>query len=116
MYEEAIAVSQKAAALYPELRHLLGQAYARAGRRDEALKILAELEKEESTPYGALGLAELHTALGNKDEAFRWLNYEHPHCWVPWIRVNPPFKSLRGDPRFDELLRKMNLPPLDESP
>jgi len=116
MYEEAIEVSQKAAALYPELRHLLGQAYARAGRRDEALKILAELEKEEVDPYGALGLAELYTALGNKDEAFRWLNYEHPHAWVPWIRTNPPFKPLRDDPRFKDLLRKMNLPQLDESP
>ncbi|MCK4785482.1 MAG: tetratricopeptide repeat protein, partial [Desulfobacteraceae bacterium] len=116
MYEEAIEVSQKAAALYPELRHLLGQAYARAGRRDEALKILAELEKEEATPYGALGLVELYTALGNKDEAFRWLAYEHPHCWVPWIRVLPQFKSLRDDPRFKDLLRKMNLPQLDESP
>jgi len=116
MYEEAIEVSQKAAALYPKLRHLLGQAYARAGRRDEALKILAELEKEEATPYGALGLVELYTALGNKDEAFRWLNYEHPHCWVPWIRVLPQFKPLRDDPRFKDLLRKMNLPYRDESP
>jgi len=116
MYEEAIEVSQKAAALHPDLRHVLGQAYARAGRRDEALKILAELEKEEATPYGALGLVELYTALGNKDEAFRWLNYEHPHAWVPWIRTNPPFKPLRDDPRFKDLLRKMNLPQLDESP
>jgi serine/threonine protein kinase/Flp pilus assembly protein TadD len=116
MYEEAIEVSQKAAALYPELRHLLGQAYARAGRRDEALKMLAELEKEEVNPYSALGLAELYTALGNKDEAFRWLNYEHPHAWVPWIRVLPQFKPLRNDPRFKDLLRKMNLPQLDESP
>jgi tetratricopeptide (TPR) repeat protein len=116
MYEEAIDVSQKAASLYPDLRHLLGQAYAKSGRRDEALEILAELEKEEPTPYGALGLAELYIALGNKDEAFRWLNYEHPHAWVPWIRTNPPFKPLRDDPRFHELLRKMNLPPLKESP
>jgi len=112
MYEEAIEVSQKAAALYPELRHLLGRTYAVAGRREEALKILAELEKEEVDPYGALGLADLYTALGKKDEAFRWLNYEHPHCWVPWFRVLPQFKSLRDDPRFKDLLRKMNLPDL----
>jgi serine/threonine protein kinase/Flp pilus assembly protein TadD len=112
-YEETIAVYQKAAALYPGLRYLLGCSYAMAGRRDEALKILAELEKEKPTPFGALGLAELHTALGNKDEAFQWLNYEHPHCWVPWIRVLPQFKPLWDDQRLHDLLRKMNLPPLE---
>jgi len=116
MYEKAIEVSQKAAALYPELRYLLGRTYAIAGKRDEALKILAELEKEEASPFGAFGLADLYTALGKKDEAFRWLNYEHPHCWVPWMRVLPQFKPLRDDPRFKDLLRRMNLPQLEESP
>jgi TolB-like protein/Flp pilus assembly protein TadD len=116
MYEEAIAVFQKAVALYPEeLKYALGRAYELAGRRDEALKILAELEKEEATPFGAWGLASLYTALGEKDEAFRWLNYEHPHAWFPWVRVDPQFVPLRDDPRFKDLLRKMNLPQLDES-
>ncbi|NIO49520.1 MAG: protein kinase [Candidatus Aminicenantes bacterium] len=115
-YEEAIAVFQKAAALYPELRFLLGRAYALAGRRDEALKILAELDEEEATPFGAFGMASLCTALGEKDKAFRWLNYEHPHAWFPWARVDPQFAPLRDDPRFKDLLRKMNLPELKESP
>ena len=113
MYEEAIATAQKGAALYPNIRFILGRAYALAGRRDEALKILAELEKEEASPFGAWGLAVLFTALGNKDEAFRWLNYEHPHAWFPWVRVDPQFVPLRDDPRFKELLQKMNLPPLE---
>lgn len=112
-YEEAIAVSQKAAARYPGLRHLLGEAYARAGQRDKALEILAELEKEEPNPYGAFGLVGLNAALGNKDEAFQWLNYEHPHCWVPWIRVLPQFKPLWDDQRLHDMLRNMNLPPLE---
>ena len=112
-HEEAIAVFQRATARYPNMRCLLGFAYAMAGQRDEALKILAELEKGEPTPFGALGLAELHTALGEKDKAFQWLNYEHPHCWVPWIRVLPQFKPLRDDQRLHDLLRKMNLPPLE---
>ncbi|NIM59154.1 MAG: protein kinase [Candidatus Aminicenantes bacterium] len=115
-HQEAIAVFQKAAELYPELRFLLGRAYALAGRRDEALKILAELEEEEATPFGAFGIASLCTALGEKDKAFRWLNYEHPHAWFPWVRVDPQFVPLRDDPRFKDLLRKMNLPQLDESP
>ncbi|MDH5706450.1 MAG: tetratricopeptide repeat protein, partial [Candidatus Aminicenantes bacterium] len=112
-YEEAIATDRKAASLYPYLRFLLGRAYAMAGQRDEALKILAELEKEEASPFGAWGLAVLYTALGNKDEALRWLNYEHPHAWFPWVRVDPQFVLLRDDPRFKDLLRKMNLPELE---
>ncbi len=116
MDEEAIATHKKAAALYPELRFLLGRSLAMAGRRDEALKILAELKKEEASPFGAWGLASLYTALGEKDEAFRWLNYEHPHGWLAWIRVDPQFVPLRDDPRFKELLRKMNLPEIDKSP
>jgi TolB-like protein/Flp pilus assembly protein TadD len=113
MYEEAIKTAERAAELFPELKYLPGRTYAVAGRRDEALEVLAELEKQEPYPFGAFGLADLYTALGMKDEAFQWLNYEHNHCWVPWSRVLPQFRSLRDDPRFDDLLRKMNLPPLD---
>ncbi len=112
-HDEAIAVFQKASALYPELKYNLGEAYALAGRRDEALEVLAEVEKWPITPIGAISLAGLHAILGNRDEAFRWLNYEHPHAWTPWFRINPSFISFSDDPRFHELLRKMNLPPIE---
>ena len=75
-----------------------------------------ELKKEEVTSFVALGLAQLYTALGKKDEAFRWLNYEHPHAFFPWIRVLPSFEPLWDDPRFKELLQRLNLPEPDESP
>jgi len=110
MYEEAIAAHQKLVEVAPRRRWNLGCTYALAGRRDEALKILAELEKEEATPFGAWGLASLYTALGEKDEAFRWLAYEEPHAFVPWVRVLPLFEPLWDDPRFKDLLRRMNLP------
>jgi TolB-like protein/Tfp pilus assembly protein PilF len=110
MYEEAIAAHQKAGELSPTWRWVLGCTYAAAGRTDEARKLLAELKEEEITPWRAFWLAKIYTALGEKDEAFRWLNYEHPHLWVPWIRVWPDFEPLRDDPRFDDLLRRMNLP------
>jgi len=105
MYEEAIAAHQKAGDL-----GALGLTYAKAGRRDEAQKILAELEEEEATPWGAFSLAVLYTALGEKDEAFRWLAYEQPHTFVPWVRVLPLFEPLWADPRFKDLLQRMNLP------
>ena len=110
MYEEAIEAHKKLATIEPSRRFSLGWTYARAGRKDEALKIVAELEKEEATPFRAYGLARLYAALGEKDEAFRWLAYEPHSIFLPWIRTNPVFKPMRDDPRFKELLRMMNLP------
>jgi len=112
MYEEAVTTHEKLVAIVPELRYSLGRTYALAGRRDEARKILADLEAEEVTPFGALCRAYLHTALGEKDQAFQWLNYEQPHAFFPWIRVNPEIEPLRDDPRFQDIVRRMKLPEL----
>jgi TolB-like protein/Tfp pilus assembly protein PilF len=113
--EEAIATHQRMLEVAPQWSFHLGVTYALAGREDEAREILAEWEKKEPSPIVANALAKLNTALGNVDEAFRWLNYEPAHAWTPWVRVGPIFKPLRDDPRFDELLRKFNLPPLDDN-
>ncbi len=111
MYEEAIAAHQKAAASSPALRWALGYTYAVAGRRDEARKVAAELKKQV-TPMNAWGLAEIYTALGEKDEAFRWLEvaYERRFSWMPWLGKERAFEPLRSEPRFQDLLRRMKLP------
>jgi len=82
-----------------------------AGRRDEALNVLAELG-EEYQQRNAWGVAEIYAALGEKDEALRWLEaaYEYRHNWIPWMGRNPNYEPLRDDPRFGDLLRRMNLP------
>jgi serine/threonine-protein kinase len=112
--EEAIAAYQKAAEAQPTMRAHLGRAYARAGRIDEAQAILAELHPTEDKPAGAWGLAALHVALGDKDSAFQWLErcYEWRTYSLPFIRTFLWFKPLRDDPRFHDLLRRMNLPPI----
>ena len=107
----AMASAQHAAALDPAWRWLLGRTYALTGRRAEAMRIRRELEAEQPTPWSAYGLAVLNASLGDNDQAFRWLNYEHPHAWVPWVRVSPWFERLRGDPRFPALLAKVHVPP-----
>jgi len=111
MYEEAIVAHQKAGAVDPDLGWLLGHTYAMAGRRDEALNVLAELG-EEYQQRNAWGVAEIYAALGEKDEALRWLEaaYEYRHNWIPWMGRNPNYEPLRDDPRFGDLLRRMNLP------
>jgi tetratricopeptide (TPR) repeat protein len=110
MYKEAIEAHQKAAAINPDWKYVLGQTYVLAGRKDEARKILAELQKEPPTAFSAHALASLYAALGDRDNAFKWQAYEPSHAWVPWQRNNKFFLAWRDDPRFKEFLRKYNLP------
>jgi TolB-like protein/Tfp pilus assembly protein PilF len=108
--EEAIKTHQKLAELYPNQLHILCLTYIATGHLKEAEKILTEIEKREVTPYNAFTRASIYAALDRKDEAFKWLNYEPHHCFVAWAAVSNNFESLHGDPRWDEFLRKLNLP------
>ena len=90
----------------------LGWSLARAGRADEARGLLAELEQRSRTGYVApTALAAIHLGLGETDQAFEWLDKAidlRDPLIVP-IKSFPHFDSLRPDPRFRALLRKMNL-------
>jgi serine/threonine-protein kinase len=112
MHPEAIAAIQKAAELAPAYRLALGPLYALAGRKDEARRLMAELKEQKTTPWNAFWRARTYAALGDKDEAFRWLNYEHPHIWTPWLLTPEQrlfMKPLHGDPRFRELQCRMHV-------
>jgi len=111
MYKEAIAASRKASALDAVWKWALGRSLALGGQKDEARKIAAEIAKKP-LPLETWGLAELYAGLGDKDETLRWLEaaYKIRWGWMPWIRQVPSFKFLRGDPRFEDLARRMNLP------
>jgi adenylate cyclase len=90
----------------------LGYAYALTHRRAEARKVLDELSKKKYVP--AVTMAIIYTGLGEKEKAFEWLekSYEE-HCSGPFldVKVYPIFDPLRSDPRFADLLRRMNLQP-----
>jgi len=60
------------------------------------------------------GIVEIYAALGEKDEAFRWLEaaFEERHSFLPWLRDNPAYAPLRSDPRFQDIVRRMKLPEL----
>jgi hypothetical protein len=92
---------------------ILGCAYARANRRTEALEILDELDRRERRSLvSTFDMAALHTALGEKEQALAWLErgYERRDAWLAEIRAWPWFDSLRDEPRFQELLRRMSFP------
>jgi TolB-like protein/DNA-binding winged helix-turn-helix (wHTH) protein/Tfp pilus assembly protein PilF len=114
MYEEAIAEHKKAIALDGSSRRVadLGYAYAVAGKRSEALKVLDELKEQAKQRYvSPYEFAIIYMGLGEKDQAFEWLNktYEENTYKLSFLRVNPQFDSLRADPRFADLLRRMKL-------
>jgi len=115
MFSEAIAAHEKLAAVDPAWRWALPRTWAQAGRKDESLRVLAKILNEKRKPRGAWAgwfLAEDYAALGDKDEAFRWLEaaYRERHSFMPWIRDNRAFAPLRSDPRFQEIVRQMKLP------
>ena len=118
MFKEAIEAHQKLGAVSPRWRWDLVRTFALAGRKDEARKMLAELLAGEPKPTGALVdgwlLPAVYVALGEKDEAFRWLEaaVKERNSFIPWMRENPNFAHLRSDPRFQDLVRYMKLPEL----
>jgi Tfp pilus assembly protein PilF len=113
MYAEAMAEMKKANALgTPEGEAALSYAYAVAGQREEAQKILNELTEQSKQRYvSPFSFALIYMGLGDNDRAFEWLNKtfdENPYR-ISFIKVNPRFDSLRSDPRFTDLLRRMKL-------
>ena len=91
----------------------LARAYALAGRRAEAQKILNELQQLSAQRFvSPVSVALIFSALGEKDQAFAWLDkgvYARDGLLVR-IRFDHRFDSLRSDPRFAELVRKAGLP------
>jgi tetratricopeptide (TPR) repeat protein len=97
------------------VRHIatLGHAYAVAGKRDEALKILDELQRPAAQKYvSPFFVALIYAGLGEKDQAFAWLEkaYQERHPYMILIKVEPVFQSLHSDPRFADLTRRIGLP------
>ncbi|MCI0402423.1 MAG: protein kinase [Acidobacteria bacterium] len=116
MYEAAIAEFRRALALSADnldARAGLGQAYALSGNKLGAKNVLAQFEQMSKKRYvPAYYVAEVYVALGEKEAAFRWLEkaYEERSDWLVFIKVEPRLDPLRGDPRFADLVRRMNFP------
>ena len=92
----------------------LGHAYAIAGRKRQARKLLGDLEDlSKSRCAPGYHVAAIYAALGDSDKAFECLEkaYEERSLWMVHLRVTPRLDPLRSDPRFQALLRRMNFPP-----
>ena len=86
--------------------------YAAAGRRPEAEQLLQELNRLREQQYvSPLCLAEIATAMGNVDEAFRWLEEAMTERtpFLVALGVSPAYDGLRHDPRMPALLKRIGL-------
>lgn len=115
MFKEAISEVQQAVHLSGESTialATLGHAYASAGETEKAKALLDKLEERSKKEYvPSYWIALIQVGLGDKDEAFRWLEaaYQERSTWLTWVRVEPRFDPLRSDQRFNSLLERMGL-------
>jgi TolB-like protein/tetratricopeptide (TPR) repeat protein len=106
--EKAVSLSNHS----PGVTGSLIAAYARAGRRKDALRLLAELQTWTKTGYvPAAAFVRAYIGLGDREQAFVWLSqaYKEHSNTLQYLKVAPEFDSLRDDPRFAELLHRVGL-------
>ena len=114
-YPEAVTKFEKVLMISPGNTQALwriGNTYGLIHRKPEAQKVIDELSNKRYFP--AVTMAIIYTSLGEKDKAFQWLERSYQeHDFGPFIfvKVYPVFDPLRSDPRFADLLRRMNLQP-----
>jgi TolB-like protein/Flp pilus assembly protein TadD len=116
MYKEAIAEYKIAIPLSgdsPDETASLGYVYAISGRNEEALKIVDDLKERSKRSYISPTLiAFVYIGLGEKDEAFEWLDkaYTGQDFLLVLLNAEPMFDNIRSDSRFKELTRRVALP------
>ncbi len=113
MYAEAVAAFRRVIEMggEPGYQIYLGAAYARSGKREPAQTILKRLEAAEN--YVSPGeLAVLYAALGEREGAFASLEraFAAHDAQLQFLQVEPAFDTMRSDPRFADLLRRVGFP------
>ena len=115
-YEEATAEGEKGVKLSggsPLMNAALAQTLGSAGRKKEAMQILEELTNLGTQRYVApYFFAGIHIGLGDYERAMEYLekSYEEHSHWLIYLHIDPSMDGLRGDSRFQDLLRRVGLP------
>jgi tetratricopeptide (TPR) repeat protein len=108
-YDEALAAFEKGRVLTRDestFQAAIARVHALAGREQEARRLI------EGSKAAPIAIAAVYTALGDRDQAFRILAQaiEEKKTFVVTLKEDPPFDSLHADPRWKDLLRRMNFP------
>jgi hypothetical protein len=117
MYDEAIVALEgqpRATQVDDAVIASLGLTYGVTGRKADAQKLLDELKERSRrrivSPYL---ISYPCIGLGDRDQAFTWLEkaYESRDQWMGWLKSDPKLDSLRPDPRFADLMRRVGHSP-----
>jgi TolB-like protein/thioredoxin-like negative regulator of GroEL len=112
---EAVPVLEKALSLSegsPGVAGALIRAYAHAGRRDDALRLLADLKRRSRTGYVPTGaFVHAYLGLGDYEQTFAALEqaYKEKSNILLYLKTLPYFDPIRSDPRFQDLVRRVGL-------
>jgi TolB-like protein/Flp pilus assembly protein TadD len=112
---DAIPVLEKSISVMngsPASTGVLIRAYAHAGRRGDALRLLGELQKRRRAGYVPAGaFVNAYLGVGENDRAFDWLEqaYKEQSNILQFLKVHPYFDPIRADPRFADLVRRVGL-------
>jgi pentatricopeptide repeat protein len=110
---EAIPVLEKSILLSkgsPAATGVLIRAYAHAGRRDDALRLLDELKKRKEAGYIPAGaFVNAYLGLGDNEQAFYWLEqaYQEKSNILQFLKTHPYFDPIRSDPRFADMVHRV---------
>lgn len=108
-WEEAVRISD-----IPNLRATLGYGYARAGRLADARRVRDELDRRSHREYvSAMDRAKFFAGVGDRDAAFQWLEkaFRNRDPWFAAVKLEPGFDTIRDDPRFAALQRRIGVTP-----
>jgi tetratricopeptide (TPR) repeat protein len=114
-YKEAIDPLKRStdAAVSAHYLAMLGLGYAKANRVADANQVLSELRnRSKEGLVSVFDLASVYLALGNKEEALTLLEqgFEQKDMWMKELKAWPWFDELKNEPRYKDLIRKMNFP------
>ncbi|MCK4820141.1 tetratricopeptide repeat protein, partial [bacterium] len=116
MYEEALSELQKEDTISKGIEATaeiwIGIVYAKTGKVNKARKILEDLIKRSKQEFvSPYFIAILYFNLKEKDKGFSWLDkaYKENDSWLNFLKVDPGFDSVRSNPRFKALLKRMGL-------
>jgi TolB-like protein/DNA-binding winged helix-turn-helix (wHTH) protein/Tfp pilus assembly protein PilF len=113
--ERALLLSDRS----PAVIGVLVRAYAHAGRRDDALRLVAELKRRKAAGYiPAAAFVNAYLGLGDNEQAFVWLEpaYQEKSNILMFLKTHPHFDPIRSDPRFANLLHRVGLDREYQSP
>ena len=114
-YSAGLGELQKAKTIEstPHMIGNLGYAYAKAGRKDEARKLIGELKELSKQRYvSPYFVAMIYSGLDERGDAFAWLEkaYQERSFFLLFIKTDPMMDSLRSDARFADLMRRIGFP------